>query len=112
MSLSKNLKRKIEGENRVFKEEWTDNYAFILPGFIHAKPSCLICNEGVSICKEYNIRRHHDTKHANFKMFFPPKTEARKRKIEALKAGYAHSNRILVRGLTDQQKVTSASLKA
>ncbi|RXN38313.1 epithelial chloride channel -like protein [Labeo rohita] len=40
------------------------------------------------------------------------KTEARKRKIEALKGAYAHSNRILVRGLTSQQKVTSASLKA
>ncbi|KAJ4938926.1 hypothetical protein JOQ06_028392, partial [Pogonophryne albipinna] len=38
-------------------------------------------------------------------------TEARKRKIEALTAGYAHSSRILVRGLTAQQKVTTASLK-
>ncbi|KAJ4949392.1 hypothetical protein JOQ06_020907, partial [Pogonophryne albipinna] len=40
------------------------------------------------------------------------KTEARKCKIEALTAGYAHSSRILVRGLTAQQKVTTASLKA
>ncbi|KAJ4945270.1 hypothetical protein JOQ06_013803 [Pogonophryne albipinna] len=39
-------------------------------------------------------------------------TEARKRKIEALTAGYAHSSRIPVRGLTAQQKVTTASLKA
>ncbi|KAK1900506.1 Serine/threonine-protein kinase Nek3, partial [Dissostichus eleginoides] len=39
-------------------------------------------------------------------------TEARKRKIEAVTAGYAHSSRILVRGLTAQQKVTTASLKA
>ncbi|XP_033969485.1 protein FAM200A-like [Trematomus bernacchii] len=61
---------------------------------------------------EYNIKRHHETKHDTFKVAFPPKTEARKRKIEALTAGYAHSSRILVRGLTAQQKVTTASLKA
>jgi len=88
------------------------NYAFILPGFINAKPLCLICNEVVAACKEYNIKRHYETKHDTFKVAFPPKTEARKRKIEALTAGYAHSSRILVRGLTAQQKVTTASLKA
>ena len=112
MALSKSLKRKVNSENRVFHDEWTENYAFILPSFINAKPTCLICNEGVSACKEYNIRRHHETKHANFKVAFPQKTEARKHKIEALKGAYAHSSRILVRGLTSQQKVTSASLKA
>ncbi|KAJ4925264.1 hypothetical protein JOQ06_017999, partial [Pogonophryne albipinna] len=51
-------------------------------------------------------------KHDTFKVAFPPKTEAQKRKIEALTAGYVHSSRILVRGLTAQQKVTTASLKA
>ncbi|XP_053177223.1 SCAN domain-containing protein 3-like [Scomber japonicus] len=112
MSLSKNLKRKVDNENRIFNHEWTENYAFILPSFVNAKPTCLICNEGVSVCKEYNIKRHHETKHANFKVAFPQKTEARKQKIEALKGGFAHSNRILLRGLTSQQKVTSASLKA
>ena len=110
MALSK--KRKVSSENRIFNDEWTDNYAFILPSFMNAKPTCLICNEGVSAFKEYNIRRHHETKHANFKVAFPQKTEARKHKIEALKGAYAHSSRILVRSLTSQQKVTSASLKA
>ncbi|XP_075998413.1 SCAN domain-containing protein 3-like [Genypterus blacodes] len=112
MAVSKNLKSKTDNENKIFHEEWTEKYAFILPSFINAKPTCLICNEGVSVCKEYYIRRHHETKHANFKVAFPPKTEARQRKIEALKGSYAYSSRILVRGLTSQQKVTSASLKA
>ncbi len=31
MTLSKNLKRKVDTENRAYKEEWKDNYAFILP---------------------------------------------------------------------------------
>ena len=67
MSLSKALKRKIDSESRTYKEEWKQRYAFILPAFINAKPMCLICNEAVAVCKEYNIRRHHETKHGQFK---------------------------------------------
>ncbi len=92
MALSKSLKRKVDSENRAYKEEWKDNYAFILPSFANAKPVCLICNEVVAVCKEYNIRRHHEAKHGSFKVAFPLQTEARKRKIEALTASYAHSS--------------------
>ncbi|KAM3860305.1 SCAN domain-containing protein 3-like [Diretmus argenteus] len=112
MSLSKAMKRKVDSECRTYKEEWKENYAFILPDFINAKPVCLICNEAIAVCKEYNIRRHHDTKHGNFKEAYPLRTEVRKQKLEALTAGYTHSSKILVRGLTAQQKVTCASLKA
>lgn len=112
MSLSKALKRKIDSECRTYKEEWKQRYAFILPAFINAKPTCLICNEAVAVCKEYNIRRHHETKHGQFKNVYPPGTEVRTHKIKALEAGYAHSTKILVRSLTEQQRVTSASLKA
>ncbi|XP_061597630.1 protein FAM200A-like [Cololabis saira] len=112
MSLSKALKRKVDSEGRTYKEEWKEKYAFILPEFINAKPVCLICNEVVAVCKEYNIRRHHDTKHGTFKVAYPLQTGTRRHKLEALTASYAHSSKILVRGLTAQQKVTSASLKA
>ncbi len=66
MALSKSLKRKVDSENRAYKE-WKDNYAFILPSFVNANPVCLICNEVVAVYKEYNIRRHHETKHCTFK---------------------------------------------
>lgn len=112
MSLSKALKRKVDGECRTYKEEWKERYAFILPDFINAKPVCLICNDAVAVCKEYNVRRHHETKHGNFAVSYPLQTEVRKSKLEALTAGYAHRTKLLVRGLTAQQKVTSASLKA
>ena len=112
MALSKNLKRKVDSENRVFREEWTEKYVFILPDFNNAKPICLICHRPVAVCKEYNIRRHHVSDHLNFKDDFPPKSEARNGEIQRLKAAYSHSTRVLVRGLTSQQKVTSASLKA
>uniref|UniRef100_A0A3Q1GNQ4 HAT C-terminal dimerisation domain-containing protein n=1 Tax=Acanthochromis polyacanthus TaxID=80966 RepID=A0A3Q1GNQ4_9TELE len=90
----------------------TEKYASILPDFINAKPVCLICNEIVAVCKEYNIWRHYDTKHGKFREAFPLQSEARHQKIKSLAAGYCYSSKILVRGLTAQQKVTSASLKA
>ena len=112
MALSKNLKRKVNRENRIFHDEWTENYAFILPSFINTKPTCLICNEGVSLCMKRVQWMVPQNEACYSKVAFPQKTEARKCKIEALKGAYAHSNRILVRGLTPLQKVTSASLKA
>ena len=112
MSLSKGLKRKVDNDNRTYKEEWRDNFAFILPGFTNGKPMCLICNEVVAVCKGYNIKRHHETKHGSFNVAYPLLSEARKRKIQALSEGYAKSSRILMRGLTSQEKATSASLKA
>uniref|UniRef100_UPI00358F329E general transcription factor II-I repeat domain-containing protein 2A-like n=1 Tax=Myxine glutinosa TaxID=7769 RepID=UPI00358F329E len=75
MSLSKSLKRKVDSENRTFKEEWKESYAFIPPSFVNAKPLCLICNEVVAACKEYNIKRHHETKHGTFKVAFPLQSE-------------------------------------
>jgi len=47
------LTAKIGHTNRVYKEEWKDNYAFILPSFVNAKPVCLICNEVVAVFKAY-----------------------------------------------------------
>ncbi|KAK0131389.1 Zinc finger MYM-type protein 6 [Merluccius polli] len=43
-------KRKVDSENREFKKEWTDKYAFVLPAG-STKPMCLICNETVALVK-------------------------------------------------------------
>lgn len=55
-------KRKIADECRVFQEKWTELYCFVN---IKNKPVCLICNETVSVMKEYNLKRHYDAKHAS-----------------------------------------------
>lgn len=52
-----------------------------MPTFRNASPVCLICNETVAVAKEYNLRRHHNTKHTNFRDSYPEQSEARKRKI-------------------------------
>ena len=56
-------KRKIEEEMQNFNEKWTSEYFFIENA--DSRPLCLICKQTVSVNKEYNIKRHYDSKHAN-----------------------------------------------
>lgn len=53
-------KRKIDADGRLFQERWEGEYMFVLQG---EKPVCLLCYEAVAVVKEYNLRRHFDTKH-------------------------------------------------
>jgi hypothetical protein len=55
-------KRKVEAENRQFQDNWTEDYYFILNKGL---PVCLLCNESVSINKEYNLKREFTSRHAD-----------------------------------------------
>jgi hypothetical protein len=55
-------KRKIGHECSVFNEEWTNKYFF---GNTGNKAVCL-CHETIAVFKEYNLKRHHETKHSEF----------------------------------------------
>ena len=46
-----------------FNEKWTSEYFFIENA--DSRPLYLICEQTVSVNKEYNIKRHYDSKHAN-----------------------------------------------
>ncbi|MBN3304818.1 SCND3 protein, partial [Amia calva] len=70
-------KRKVDSENREFKTERTDSYAFVLP-VGSTKPMCLICNETVAIVKSGNVKRHYDSKHGHFDHNYPLKSEHKK----------------------------------
>lgn len=59
-STSAQRKRKVTDKRRTFQEKWT-SYFFVE---IKNKPICLIYNEAVSVLKEFNLRRHYETKHA------------------------------------------------
>uniref|UniRef100_A0A3P9K194 SPIN-DOC-like zinc-finger domain-containing protein n=1 Tax=Oryzias latipes TaxID=8090 RepID=A0A3P9K194_ORYLA len=61
-----------------FKQKWEDDYFF---AEISSKAVCLICQQSVAVLKEYNIRRHYETKHAVFSRY---KGEARKKKSSEL----------------------------
>ena len=53
-------KRKIADERRVFNEEWTRKYFFT---DTENKAVCLLCQETIAVLKEFNLKRHHETKH-------------------------------------------------
>lgn len=92
---SDSKKRKIEQENRNFKEEWTHEFFFILPDHLNSKPLCLICGENVSVPKSYNLNRHFEKNHNTFNQNYPKSSEIRKNKIAALQNNYHRSRNIL-----------------
>ena len=53
-------KRKIDGESRKFNAEWESKYFFVE---YNEKLLCLICNEDIKVMKEYNVKRHYNTRH-------------------------------------------------
>ncbi|KAK3736838.1 hypothetical protein RRG08_000588 [Elysia crispata] len=56
-------KRKVDSEGRRFQERWKLEYFFTE---IRNSCVCLICHETVAVFKEFNIRRHYQTKHSNY----------------------------------------------
>lgn len=61
LSLSKVGKRKLEQESHTFQEKWERAYFFVE---VKSMPMCLICKKIVSVLKEYNLRRHYESKHS------------------------------------------------
>lgn len=55
-------KRKVDVEGRLFKASWTVDY-FVMERF--GRIMCLICQETISVPKEYNVKRHFLTKHGD-----------------------------------------------
>ncbi|CAI5691491.1 unnamed protein product [Oreochromis niloticus] len=51
---------KRKNENRSFLDRWETEYLFT---YVKDRPVCLVCGAHVAITKEYNIRRHYETKH-------------------------------------------------
>ncbi|CAI6372756.1 unnamed protein product [Macrosiphum euphorbiae] len=60
--MSQNKKRKIDTECRIFNDNWSLSYFFIE---YRNKAMCLICYETVAVFKEFNIKRHYESKHQN-----------------------------------------------
>lgn len=52
---------------------------------VAGKPVCLLCGESVAVMKEFNLRRHHETKHADKDKDMD--MEHRLQKVEELKRG-------------------------
>lgn len=45
----------------MFREKWGRAYFFVE---VKSMPTCLICKKIVSVLKEYNLKRHYESKHS------------------------------------------------
>uniref|UniRef100_A0A3Q3IZK0 SPIN-DOC-like zinc-finger domain-containing protein n=1 Tax=Monopterus albus TaxID=43700 RepID=A0A3Q3IZK0_MONAL len=95
--------RQWHADKRHFKRTWEEEYFFT---DINSKAVCLICSQSVAVLKEYNIRRHYETRHAAFSRF---KGEARKTKSRELLAKLRSQQNTLTRPSSAQESATQAS---
>lgn len=63
--LKRTRKRNVDDECRIFNDEWGVEYFFVPSQSNVGKAICVICNDIITVMKEYNLRRHYDTKHAS-----------------------------------------------
>ena len=102
-------RRKIDADNRAFKDEWTDKHAFIFNGK-SSQPMCLIWNFSTTVVKKANIKWHFQTNHPTFDREFPPNSEKRTNEIKKLKGSVTAGQQLMGAFLTVQERATIASL--
>ena len=105
----KGKKRKIADENRGFKAEWTESFAFIANA--EGLPACLLCNEKLSNNKKSNLERHFQGRHAKFATDYPVGTE-RKSAIAVLLDKLEESKGRFKKWIASPNSTTAASFVA
>ena len=68
----------------------------------------MICNVSVAVNKEFNIKRHYDTKHSNFSKFVG---QARKDKLDRLKDSLKQQSSVFQKHTTDSKNSTLANYR-
>ena len=99
-------KHKIEDENRQFKEECTTKYFM---QHFNGAAICLICHESVKVMKDFNCKRHYETKYAS--AFDDLKGIARNNKLEQLKNGLSAQQTFFARKCKENKCFARASCK-
>ncbi|GFV69501.1 SCAN domain-containing protein 3 [Trichonephila clavipes] len=98
--------RKTEDENREFKVEWTENFAFIQN--LNGLPKCLICKEKFAHNKKSNLERHFTRKHASFTIKCPT-GDARKKAPEELQKSQESSISVFNNWMQSSSNINMAS---
>lgn len=96
-------KRKIASECRRFQTRWENEYFF---KEINGKCVCLICNEDVAVMKEYNVRRHYETKHQSYTSYTGAE---RTQKVKQMAASLQAQQQFFFRANKIQENATTAS---
>lgn len=101
-------KRKREADiERLYQEMWTEKYFFVSH---RNKPVCLICTESMAVMKEYNLKRHFDSKHAQTETGRLT-GQLRTDKIATLKKCLGNQQSIFTKGNAGAENATRASFR-
>lgn len=110
-SARKNWRRKKRSADKalnpsiwVFNTEWTSKYFF---AEVRSKAVCLICQETVAVYKEYTIKRHFSSKHANYAN--NQSTQERMTTAQRLIAGLQAQQNTFIQQTAIQKSSTKAS---
>ncbi len=96
--------RRWHTDKRNLKKVWQDEFLFTE---VKSKAVCLVCKQSVAVLKEYNIRRHYETKHSA--AFSKYNGEERKKKANELLAKLRSEQSGLLRPSSAQESATRAS---
>jgi hypothetical protein len=96
-------KKKVDAENHQFQDNWTEDYYFILNKGL---PVCLLCNESVSVNKEYNLKRHFTSSHADHQKI---DGQLRKDEIQKLKKNLDTQQQMFNKQRTQHHSIVKAS---
>lgn len=93
----------MDTECRIFQEKWTCSYMFTA---VNGKLVCLVCQQQVSVLKEYNIRRHYETQHGE--KYNSLQGELRKQKVNEMMVRLRKQQSVFTRS----QEASDAAVKA
>lgn len=95
---------KVDNEGRRFQERWKLQYFFIENW---NNCVCLICHETVALFKEYNVKRHDETKHAKAYNMLPESDLAEK--VKELQASLTTQQWFFTQAHKWNENITKAS---
>ena len=99
-------KRKVESECRKFQTRWESEYFF---KEFKGKCVCLICTETVAVMKEYNVRRHYETKHQAYASYTGAEREQKLKQRVAILRG---QQQYFFRAQIVQEKAPIAAMRS
>jgi hypothetical protein len=102
MPISDSKKCKIEGECCVFQKKWVWQY---FAHQINSNNVCLVCNQTISVCRDYNIKHHNNIHKEKYDLFVG---KIREDKLNKLKSGLNKQQNIF----QSLSKVNETAVKA
>ena len=92
--MAANKRSKVDTENRVFKEEWTEEFSFVLKKKTDL-PECLQCHFQCSVMKRDNIQGHFRKTRHTFNIVYLTGSERRRNENEKIKIASGGSLKIM-----------------